>query len=224
MAFGQPIGEFPLVQHTLASMTAEWLASLHLSWLLTELEDAIDADHADDETVLYHRFCVNVVKYATSSAATRVIRDGIEILGGNGTIEDFSVLPRLYRDAIVYESWEGTHNVIAQQVLNDCARLPLLDVVADRIDRFDVPLLAEPAKRALLDAHRALDDPAWGAWHFRSVLDRLARVLASASLLTRGADTPAEPAGELLARELDPSYHPEDDVDFAQTCTAVLEG
>ena len=38
------------------------------------------------------------------------------MLGGNGTIEDFSPLPRLYRDAMVFESWEGTHNVLCAQV------------------------------------------------------------------------------------------------------------
>jgi alkylation response protein AidB-like acyl-CoA dehydrogenase len=98
-AFGQPIESFPLVRRTLASMTCEWLAALHLSWMLTELEDVIDAGTADEESTRFHRFLVNVTKYAASSAATRVVRDGIEILGGNGTIEDFSVLPRLYRDA-----------------------------------------------------------------------------------------------------------------------------
>ncbi|HWS47262.1 MAG TPA: acyl-CoA dehydrogenase family protein, partial [Acidimicrobiia bacterium] len=221
-AFGRPIDEFPLVRRTLASMTCSWLAALHLSWMLTELEDAVDAGTADDETVRFHRFLVNAAKYAASSAATRVVRDGIEVLGGNGTIEDFSVLPRLYRDAIVYESWEGTHNVIAQQVLNDCARLGLLSVVADRIDRLGVPAVAEPAKSALSDAQRALDDPGWGALHFRSVLDRLAAVLATASLLARGGGTPAGAAGELLAAQLDPAYRPEDDDDLPARIDAVL--
>ncbi len=62
-AFGQPIESFPLVRQTLASMTCEWLAALHLSWMLTELEDAIDADSADEETARFHRFLVNVAKY-----------------------------------------------------------------------------------------------------------------------------------------------------------------
>jgi alkylation response protein AidB-like acyl-CoA dehydrogenase len=167
-AFGRPIEEFPAVRQTIASMRAEWVAALRLSWMLTELEDAIDAGTADDETVRFHRFLVNVVKYAASSAATRVVRDGIEVLGGNGTIEDFSVLPRLYRDAIVYESWEGTHNVIAQQVLNDCIRLDLLDVVEARVGSCD----------ALDDARRAVKDLDWAALHFRGILDRLAAQLS----------------------------------------------
>jgi alkylation response protein AidB-like acyl-CoA dehydrogenase len=170
-AFGQPIDTFPLVRATLASMEHEWRTALHLSWMLTGLEDAIDAETADEETVLFHRFLVNAAKFVASISASRVVRDAIEVFGGNGTIEDFSVLPRLYRDAIVYESWEGTHNVIAQQVLNDCARLPLLDVIAERLNG------SEPGKEALADAQHALDDPEWGALHFRATLDRLTRSL-----------------------------------------------
>jgi acyl-CoA dehydrogenase len=194
-AFGQPIDTFPLVRRTLASMTCEWLAGLHLSWMVTDLEDAIDGERATDEEVAFHRFLVNVAKYAASSAASHVVRDAIEVLGGNGTIEDFSVLPRLYRDAIVYESWEGTHNVITQQVLRDCERLGLLDVVAARLQGVD------QAKPVLVDAHRALEDPAWGGLHFRRVLDRLARVLAIASLRAHGRDAVAD---YLSADEDDP--------------------
>ena len=208
VAFGRPIEQFPLVRHTLASMTCEWLAALHLSWMLTELEDAIDAETASEEAVRFHRFLVNVTKYATSSAATRVVRDGIEVLGGNGTIEDFSVLPRLYRDAIVYESWEGTHNVIAQQVLSDCIRLELLDVVDARVATLCTDdRVADTAKVVMADARRALDDSGWGALHFRHVLDRIARVLAVASLLARGEHA----AGEYLLAPLDPGYRAGDD-------------
>jgi acyl-CoA dehydrogenase len=218
-AFGHAIESFPPVRQTLASMTCQWLAALHLSWMLTELEDAVDAGTADDETTRFHRFLVNVAKYAASSAATRVVRDGIEILGGNGTIEDFSVLPRLYRDAIVYESWEGTHNVIAQQVLNDCARLQLLDVVGARIESLCTSdRVADAAKGALLDGQRALDDPAWGALHFRGVLDRLARILAVASLTARGEAA----AGAYLAASLDPSYRAEEDSGLLGRIDAVL--
>ncbi len=67
-----------------------------------------------------YRFLVNANKLGTSINATEVIHTAIEILGGNGTIEDFCVLPRLLRDSIVFENWEGTHNVLAMQILRDC--------------------------------------------------------------------------------------------------------
>ena len=66
--------------------------------------------------------------------------------------------------------------------------------------------------------NRALDDPAWGASHFRRVLERLARVLAVASLLARGE----EAAGAYLAAPLDPSYRAEDDPELAARIDAVL--
>jgi hypothetical protein len=112
------------------------------------------------------------------------------------------VLPRLYRDAIVYESWEGTHNVLVAQVLNDLRRLPILDaldayaakLVADGPEGFD-RLLAT----AFADARRSAHDPEFGSWHFRSVLDRIATCL-QAGLVYR--DEPA--AGEhLLHRDGD---------------------
>ncbi len=58
---------------------------------------------------------------------------GIEVLGGNGAIETFSVLPRLLRDNVVYENWEGSHNVLRAQVLRDCARLGVHDGFFDAL-------------------------------------------------------------------------------------------
>ena len=34
-------------------------------------------------------------------------------------IESFSTLPRLFRDSIVCENWEGTHNTLRAQILRD---------------------------------------------------------------------------------------------------------
>ena len=80
-------------------------------------------------------------KYWTAITSTACTRDGIELLGGNGTIEDFSVLPRLYRDAIVVESWEGTHNTLCAQVLRDFSgrglHRPWLDRLGREIDVLD---------------------------------------------------------------------------------------
>ena len=127
VAFGRPIVEFPLVRESLAVMRAEAEAALASSLEVTRLVDS-----ADPDDVAYHRILVNANKFSTSAAATRAIRRGIEVLGGNGTIEDFSVLPRLWRDAIVFESWEGTHNVLCAQVARDLERFGTLDLVLAR--------------------------------------------------------------------------------------------
>lgn len=195
-AFARRIEAFPATRATLAEMAAASAGALVLVFALTGLEDAIDAGRATDEEVTYHRWLVNAAKYVVSCQATEVVRQGIEVLGGNGTIEEFSVLPRLYRDAIVYESWEGTHNVLVAQVLNDLRRLPILDVVGERLggllsEAGDRPLasaLRLHLETALADAALAAGDPAFGEWHFRGILDRLGIVAEAAYLLDAGEE------------------------------------
>ena len=131
-AFGRVISDYPLVRENLAVMKAEADAALASTMELTEVVDRIDKGEAGEEDTAWHRVLVNANKFVTSLAATKVTRRGIEALGGNGTIEDFSPLPRLYRDAIVFESWEGTHNVLCAQVLRDLARLDAVDLVVER--------------------------------------------------------------------------------------------
>lgn len=222
-AFGRPINEFPAVQATLAAMRARWQGALHLCFELTELEDRIDAGTAGESDRLLHRFLVNAAKYATSTAATGVVRDGIEVLGGNGTIEDFSVLPRLYRDAIVYESWEGTHNVLVAQVLNDLRRLPILDALEGRAAELAArgPAgLGAALDDVLVGLQRATEDADFGAWHFRAVLDRVALVLEVG--LLAGHD---EAAAEFLYHDrLDRGYVAADDPGFSGRVAAVLAG
>ena len=226
-AFGQAICGFPAVRRTLAEMAANSMGALHLVVALTALEDRIDAGTASDEDVLLHRFLVNVTKYLVSVQATDVVRAAIEVLGGNGAIEDFSVLPRLYRDAMVFESWEGTHNVLVAQVLNDLRRLPILEVVAGWLTGLtgasadtDLSGRLVAERDAVLDAtRRCMDDPVYGAWHFRDVADRVG-VLAEAALL-------ADSGEEALARHLllarTPGYRAEDDASFGARVDAVLD-
>jgi len=216
-AFGSPIGRFPAVRRTLADMAAVSVGALHLVVALTGLEDRIDDGTAGGADALVHRFLVDVAKYVVSVQATGVVHSAIEVLGGNGAIEDFSVLPRLYRDAIVYESWEGSHNVLVAQVCNDLRRLPILDavghwltgVVAAVDDTVLAAALTSGIDQALESAQRCADDPVTGEWHFRDVVDRLG-LLAEAALLAGAGESAL--AGHLLAGpsgNLDPAGDPE---------------
>ena len=207
-AFGQPIEAFPAVRQTIVDMATNQSAALHLCFELTRLEDLIDGGRASETDVLLHRFCVNVTKYLVSLQATDVVHSAIEVLGGNGAIEEFSVLPRLYRDTIVYESWEGTHNVLAAQVLNDCRRLPILKVVGDRLDALAAEtgelglLIADIAARALDGARRAVNDLDFGGWHFRRLVDRFGLAYEAALLASSGE---TDLATNLVQRDLTPS-------------------
>jgi acyl-CoA dehydrogenase len=211
VAFGGPIERFPLVRENLAVMQAEAAAALASSMHLTELVARIDDGAGTGEDVAWHRILVNANKFVTSLAATKVCRRGIEALGGNGTIEDFSPLPRLYRDAIVFESWEGTHNVLCAQVFRDLAKLDAVDLV---VERAQAP--AELGARL----RRSLSEPEWGALHGRRQLDELVRRLQVASLRAAGD----EPAADLIERRhLTPGYDVEADASYADVIERVLE-
>jgi acyl-CoA dehydrogenase len=223
-AFGTPIARFPLVRENLAVMKSEAAAALASTTQVTDFVACIDAGEASEEDVLIHRLLVNANKFVTSLAATRMCRRGIEALGGNGTIEDFSPLPRLYRDAIVFESWEGTHNVLCAQVLRDLARFEAVDLLLERV-RGILPDAdeAELVERALQELEprlrRSVADEAFGAHHFRRQLDTLVRALQAGTLLANGFSA----AAALHARRhLVVGYEPEQDPAYSELVDRVL--
>ncbi len=121
-AFGRPIGDYPLVQETLANLRAEQEALTSGNLYLVAMQDRLDRGETTDQERLFLRMAINLNKVKTAQSGRWACVEGIEILGGNGAIESFSVLPRLLRDSIVYENWEGTHNTLFMQVLRDMKR------------------------------------------------------------------------------------------------------
>jgi alkylation response protein AidB-like acyl-CoA dehydrogenase len=192
-AFGQAIASYPGVREQLAIIKTEAAAAAASTWALTALVGRVDEGAAAANEVKVHRFLVNANKYATSIAATDVVHRAIEVLGGNGTIEDFSVLPRLYRDAIVFESWEGTHNVLCSQVRRDCQRLDLLGAVDEwtrvMLDQVAIPLTSTTVrvrhalKEVLAGLEESLHESTWAEVHFRQHLTEAMRLVQAACLL-----------------------------------------
>jgi acyl-CoA dehydrogenase len=206
VAFDSQIVDFPLVRDNLAVMRAEAEAALASTLEVTKVVDS-----ADEDDVAYHRILVNANKFSTSAAATRVVRRGIEALGGNGTVEDFSPLPRLWRDAIVFESWEGTHNVLCAQVARDLERFGTLDLVLERSRG------ADPRVDACLDSLRERMR-SYDPLHFRRQLETLVRAVQGAALVRAAA-----PTAELhIRRHLMPGYDPERDAEYSELLDELL--
>src|SRR5262245_14829125 len=132
-AFGSPIKDFPLTQEALAEMRAVTMAITSGSLYLAYLRDEIEAGRADEAGGQFFRLAVNLNKYRSSISATDVIRRGIEILGGNGAMENFSVLPRLLRDSVIFEAWEGAHNTLIAQSARDVQRRKLHEPFCARL-------------------------------------------------------------------------------------------
>ncbi len=187
-AFGQPIISYPAVQEILATMKLRTVTALATTLRVLDMGDRLDQDTDDHELQAARRIAVMINKYWTARSATANARDGIEILGGNGTIEELSVLPRLYRDAIVIESWEGTHNTLCAQVLRDMVtrslHQPWLANIGHEIEALSHPSVASAAevgRQLLAEVSERIDrlvaSPAMvQAAHIRTVVEQMCRL------------------------------------------------
>jgi alkylation response protein AidB-like acyl-CoA dehydrogenase len=198
-AFGQPIGRFAQVAETLAQMRADAEAAIATTLWLTGLLEQLEAGTASEDEAAFFRVAVNLNKLVTAMQAHTVVNQGIEVLGGNGAIESFSILPRLLRDNVVYENWEGTHNVLRAQVLRDCTRLAIHEgfftVLAAHLGT--APLEADQAELAAI-----LAEPGdRSELRFRALCGRLCTHLSMAAM----AQVPAlADAAQMTARHLAP--------------------
>ncbi|GMQ87710.1 MAG: acyl-CoA dehydrogenase family protein [Gammaproteobacteria bacterium] len=184
-AFGKAIIEHATVAQILARMKVISSAAVSTTFRILAMNDRLTTGKLSDSEKDARRTHVNINKYWTAIQCTQVVRDAIEVLGGNGTIEEFSVLPRLYRDAIVLESWEGTHNTLCAQVLRDFAtrglHLPWLAELSDALSGIRHVSLEAHRSRAtrLLDdvtarIERLLASEAdYASLHIRGVVDRM---------------------------------------------------
>ena len=132
-AFGLTIGQFPLVAVQLkkidhmAKRTTAGAFKLYRDFLALEggAKGGLVTD--EPEAVRKNRFNIRELimlqKMAASWDCTDVIRDAMSIFGGHGVMEDFSSLPRLYRDAAINELWEGPRNVLLTQIHRDLQKV-----------------------------------------------------------------------------------------------------
>ena len=194
-AFGQPILQYPLVRRSLAFLRTEAAVNLASSMHVASLAAKIADNNADDEDRQEFRFLVNANKYWTSIRATQAVREAIEVFGGNGAIEDFSVLPRLYRDSIVIESWEGSHNVLCQQILRDMTRYQVhastLERAFQRVENNLYGDFALEARELLMALGHVRDrvqeflrfEPQQAQLHIRPWIDQVIAVIQGCDLL-----------------------------------------
>lgn len=241
-AFGQPIASYPLVQEAIADLLSETYAATASSFYLAYLLDRIETGHATEQDTAVYRLLVNANKYITSIIGTSMVHRAIEVLGGNGAIESFSILPRLYRDMIVLESWEGTHNVLALQAQRDCLRYGLNDAFDAfmtaqlHISDADLQPLAEHIQAAH-DQTRAMfrrmqqADPPFAQAHARRWLHMLAQIAQAALMLAeaqwerdQGLNTPKSDAlTHFINLHLRPGYDPLSDEEYLPRLERLMQ-
>ena len=101
--FGQAIGEFQLVQGKLADMYTNWSACVTYVYAV-----AANCDRGDHARTL-RKDAAGVILYA-AERATWLAGEAVQLLGGNGYINDYPVA-RLWRDAKLYEIGAGTSEI-----------------------------------------------------------------------------------------------------------------
>src|SRR5215469_8139506 len=118
-AFGRLLAEQPLMRNVLADLALECETAVALTMRLARAFDA----QQDEGAARLRRVLTPAVKYWICKRAPAVCAEAMEVLGGNGYIEDFAVARR-FRESPLNSIWEGSGNIMCLDVLRALAREP----------------------------------------------------------------------------------------------------
>lgn len=209
VAFGKKIIEHPLLAEVLLDMASEQRLSLLWAFRGVQLMDRVDLGQGTEQERRTLRMLTPLLKYVLGKWAVRVASEGVEVLAGNGYIEDWP-MARVLRDAQVLPIWEGTTNILVLDAFRALRKEGGHEVLFAEVERFTSEAPADLQSRigALLDeAKQALvelsQDPR--AEHaFRDWTDRAALLwivsTACAKSLGNGTDADLRAARRVLAR------------------------
>ena len=161
-AFGITIGDFPLLQVQLRQMeamaqgTTAGAFKLYKEFLTLDggLKKSLKADEPLEmkKKRFNVRQLIMLQKITAAQDCTDLVRTAMSVFGGHGVMEDFSDLPRLYRDSAINELWEGPRNVLLTQVHRDFQRVAEWyapgEAVADILKGADAETVERLAKEA----------------------------------------------------------------------------
>jgi alkylation response protein AidB-like acyl-CoA dehydrogenase len=220
-AFGHALVEYPLIQETLVGLLETLWRNRLVTFRLVALLDEHGLVASDAGQAMWQRFLINLAKYRTAFKLTDWMREAILIFGANGVVEDFTVLPRLLRDSLVIETWEGPHNTLCLQIVRDAARSHLLErwhnEVSAAFDGWPKDFLSLTRNRfehvfkqvtATLSKEK-IGDERWAERNARRFVDRLGELLevvwmAELALRDSGRDSTAGLLTALAAHQLWP--------------------
>src|SRR5579872_981912 len=110
--FGNRIDAYPLVRETLVDMLVDLEGGMAATYeCAAAARGAADAESGR----LVRRILVPLVKMRCTRVALSAASAGLEVLGGNGYMEDWPMARQL-RDAQCHTIWEGTENILCIDV------------------------------------------------------------------------------------------------------------
>ncbi len=132
-AFGVPVSSFPLMINQIkdldhfAKRSAAGAFKVYSEYIHfgEELISGIrDLENLEDRKRRFRlRELVMLQKIVVADEAPAMIRKAISFFGGHGIMEDFLSFPRLHRDSLIMELWEGPRLVLLTQIHRDFQRV-----------------------------------------------------------------------------------------------------
>jgi acyl-CoA dehydrogenase len=112
--FGQTATDLPMIRKQLYVLAAQHYGQQRLVWRAIEAMDR--AEEGEQEEAERLRMLTPMAKWWSAEMSVYGVRECMELMGGNGYIEDF-IMPKLFRDVNVLPIWEGSGNVIVLDML-----------------------------------------------------------------------------------------------------------
>lgn len=131
--FGKKIKEYPLaasklkrIENAAQRTTA---AAFKIYDLFLKLEKPLNPGIISDQPIEIRKRLFNLrelillQKICATNEGAEILREAISVFAGHGVMEEFSSLPRIFRDVVVNEQWEGPRNLLLTQIYRDLQRV-----------------------------------------------------------------------------------------------------
>lgn len=130
ITFGERAITHALIREKFYELGSRYLADFLLVWRGLRAMDA--AEEGNEEEQHLARILTPMAKWRSAEQAVYTVRECMELMGGNGYIEDF-VMPKLLRDVNVLPIWEGSGNIIVLDILRAARKSRGLSLVFEKI-------------------------------------------------------------------------------------------
>lgn len=131
--FGKKVSDYPLAANQLKRIEnaahRTTAGAFKIFDLFLQLEKPLNPGIKSDKPLEIRKKLFNLrelillQKITATKEGGEVLRDAISMYAGHGVMEEFSSLPRIFRDVIVNEQWEGPRNLLLTQIYRDIQRV-----------------------------------------------------------------------------------------------------
>ncbi len=151
VAFGRPLADHPLMRRQLVDLLIEVEGCAALAFETIAVLERVDRHETEEDRRLL-RILTPLSKFYIPKRGEYVTLEALEMLGGNGYVEDWANA-RFLRDAIVNVVWEGSSNVIVLDVARAIARegvdTALFAMLTQRLQALQNSIVVPVAQEAL---------------------------------------------------------------------------